>query len=132
MKSFLYNNRYKNLNYKQKIIADWRKGLLWVNACPGSGKTESIAINISNLVIENIKNNRSEDNSKILAFSFTNKAARELKDRVRKMISLEYPKDALSIMITNIIILKFYLTVNEQLICIQVKWFKSVKWSLIY
>ncbi len=97
MKSFLYNNRYKNLNYKQKIIADWRKGLLWVNACPGSGKTESIAINISNLVIENIKNDRSEDNSKILAFSFTNKAARELKDRVRKMISLEYPKDALSI-----------------------------------
>ncbi len=88
------NKRYQTLNSKQKEIVDWRQGLLHVNACPGSGKTESIAFNIAKLVIDNIESGTVDANKNILAFSFTQKAAKELKARIHHLITLRYPKRA--------------------------------------
>jgi len=53
-----------------------RGGHLRIVACAGSGKTESLARRIASLVQEGI------EPSEIVAFTFTEKAAAELKERV--------------------------------------------------
>jgi DNA helicase-2/ATP-dependent DNA helicase PcrA len=64
------------------------KGRLRVVACPGSGKTEIIARRIANL----IKNGNPPQG--IAAITFTEKAAGELKLRIRKILDAEFPQRA--------------------------------------
>ena len=75
----------KNLNEEQKIAAQTTQGAVLVTAGAGSGKTRMLTHRIAHLVSElNVNPNH------ILAITFTNKAAGEMKERLEKMIgSLE-------------------------------------------
>ena len=63
-----------------------RKGHLQIVACPGSGKTEVVSQRVSGMIQEGI------DPKTIAAFTFTEKAAEELKARVRGILEKECPK----------------------------------------
>ena len=63
---------------EQKDVIDHRTGPLAVVACPGSGKTETMSRRIVELVVED-----KFPPSSIAAFTFTRKAAEEIKGRVR-------------------------------------------------
>lgn len=69
------------LNEKQKEAISTTEGPLLILAGAGAGKTKTIAERIRHLV----KNGVSP--SRILAITFTNKAAREMKERIEKMLS---------------------------------------------
>jgi len=71
-----------NLNKKQKEAAEHKDGPILIVAGAGAGKTKTIAHRIANL----IKNGVSPNN--ILAVTFTNKAAKEMNDRVRMLLPL--------------------------------------------
>jgi DNA helicase II / ATP-dependent DNA helicase PcrA len=62
-----------------------RKGHLQIIACPGSGKTEAVSQRIAGMVQEGIKPKG------IAAFTFTEKAAEELKNRVRGILEKDCP-----------------------------------------
>lgn len=68
-----------NLSDKQQEIVDYLDGSILVTAGPGSGKTRVLTLRISN-IIEKRK-------GKILALTFSNKAAEEISDRVKSQIS---------------------------------------------
>ena len=72
----------KGLNNEQKEAALHMKGPLLIIAGAGAGKTKTITHRIVNL----IKNGISPD--KILAVTFTNKAAKEMRERIINAISL--------------------------------------------
>jgi len=72
----------KGLNSEQKEAALHMKGPLLIIAGAGAGKTKTITHRIVNL----IKNGVSPD--KILAVTFTNKAAKEMRERIINAISL--------------------------------------------
>lgn len=65
-----------------------KKGHLRIIACPGSGKTEVVSNRIDRL-IENGVNPKT-----IVAFTFTEKAAEELKTRVRTILEKRCPDRA--------------------------------------
>ena len=69
-----------NLSNAQKRIIHHDKGHLQVIAGPGSGKTETVSRRIAKLIGKGV------DPSTILAFTFTEKAAEELKLRIGKML----------------------------------------------
>ncbi len=69
------------LNERQKEAISTTEGPLLILAGAGAGKTKTIAERIKHLV----KNGTSP--SRILAITFTNKAAREMKERIEKMLS---------------------------------------------
>lgn len=69
-----------NLNEKQKEAVVHKNGPMLVLAGAGSGKTKVLTSRIASL----IENDISPAN--ILAITFTNKAAKEMKDRVRNLI----------------------------------------------
>ena len=64
----------------QKRIIRHDRGHLRIVACPGSGKTEVVSRRIAELI------KKGADPSKIVAFTFTQKAAEELKLRIRRIL----------------------------------------------
>lgn len=66
------------ISREQQAVVDYRGGHLQVIACAGSGKTESVSRRIAALIQEG------ELPESIIAFTFTEKAAAELKERVTK------------------------------------------------
>ncbi len=70
----------KELNNKQKIAIETLQGPLLILAGAGAGKTKTISHRILNLIKNGVHP------SKILAITFTNKAAKEMRDRVFGLI----------------------------------------------
>lgn len=73
---------------EQREAIEHIKSHLRIIACPGSGKTEVVSRNVAFL----IKNGTKPKN--IVAFTFTDKAAEELKTRIRGILEEECPEKA--------------------------------------
>lgn len=71
----------ESLNEKQKSVVEPKNDILAVCAGAGSGKTRIITARIANLII-----NHNVLPENILALTFTNKAAKEMKERVAKFL----------------------------------------------
>lgn len=77
---------YGSLSLKQKRILHYERGRVVVKACPGSGKTFSVAARISSLLRKN-----EFYNIGIAAMSFTNVACDEIKNKLKNNFSLSLP-----------------------------------------
>ena len=75
-----FNNEFNNLNPAQKEAATTIEGNLLINAVAGSGKTKTLACRTAYMIKSGIAP------QSILMFTFTNKAANELKERVHAYI----------------------------------------------
>ena len=69
-----------NLNPEQEKAANLTSGPLLILAGAGAGKTKTLTERIRNLVLSGV------EPSKILAITFTNKAAKEMRDRIRVVL----------------------------------------------
>ena len=72
---------------EQTRAIDHRHGNLQILACAGSGKTEVISRRIAELVAEGVAK------GSLVAFTFTERAADELKARIRKHLEVTSPDD---------------------------------------
>jgi len=61
----------------------YRDGHLQIIACAGAGKTETISLRVASLLADSVAPEG------IIAFTFTEKAGRELKSRIEKKVSEE-------------------------------------------
>lgn len=74
------NPIFANLNERQQEAVNCTKGPLLITAGAGSGKTKVLTCRIAHLLELGVKP------WQILAITFTNKAAREMKERVEKLV----------------------------------------------
>ena len=72
------------VNEKQKEAIEYTDGPLLIVAGAGSGKTRVLTYRYAHLVM-----NCSINYSNILAITFTNKAANEMKERISKLLGLD-------------------------------------------
>lgn len=77
---------YINYTEEQKKAINHDNGHLRIIACAGSGKTQVISQRIANLIKKGVPAN------KIVAFTFTVKAAEEMKMRIRGILEKECPE----------------------------------------
>ena len=77
-------NILENLNKEQKEAVLHKDGPCLVLAGAGSGKTKVLTTRIANMINEGIYSGN------ILAITFTNKAAKEMRDRVSNMVEHNY------------------------------------------
>ena len=80
-------NILEGLNDKQKEAVEYTEGPCLIIAGAGSGKTKVLTHKIANLI------NKGVNPWNILAITFTNKAANEMKTRVEKLIGEDTAKD---------------------------------------
>ncbi len=73
-----------NLNPEQKKAVEHTRGPALIIAGPGTGKTRVIAVRIANLI-----KNKKVNPQNILAVTFTNKAAKEMKERLELLLDKE-------------------------------------------
>ena len=76
------------LTPEQQQAVEHEGGHLRMIACPGSGKTEVLAQRVANLIM------KGEKPSGIVAITFTEKAAEELKTRIRRNLDMLCPERA--------------------------------------
>src|SRR6266566_7536385 len=71
----------ESLNENQRLAEEWDTGRLLVLAGPGSGKTHVLTLRIARLIEQS-----AEEHYRVLALTFTAKAAAEMKTRVDQVI----------------------------------------------
>lgn len=75
---------FADLNTNQRQAVGWGDGPLLVLAGPGSGKTAVLTLRIANVIT-----NSPDESFRILGLTFTVKAANEMQNRIRELISEE-------------------------------------------
>jgi len=84
MDQSIFQQAYNNLNPQQRIAVDTIDGPVIVNAGPGSGKTQLLALRVANIL-------RLSDTpaSSILCLTFTETGAANMRKRLNKMIGVD-------------------------------------------